>query len=358
MDVLCVVRTVLTAAMFCCSTVLAAGPPSMPDFEVADQLVPRDPLPERVIRWGDGSTVMTDVVYSTIPGYRPLHLDLYRASVDETRRPLVVFVHGGGWWAGNQRAASAFLDFPAVLATLAQRGYVVASIEYRLSGEASFPAQLLDLQEAVRFLRANAARFGIDPAKVALWGMSAGAQLAALDAVKCGMASVSASGETPSGASDCVQGFVGWFGPYDLDTHLRDTKNDTSVRGLLDCGADDCPASALAEASPVGFVDDKDPPVLLIHGADDSQVLPAQSEAFAERLRTAGVPVDLLLIADVGHGFIGATPASTRDASRRALSATFDFFARLFAVSEAHPNLNGPNGGSSNRTPAGLHQGR
>ena len=308
----------------------------MPDFEVADQLVPRDPLPERVICWGDGSTIMTDVVYSTIPGYRPLHLDLYRASADAAPRPLVVFVHGGGWWAGNQRAASAFLDFPAVLATLAQRGYVVASIEYRLSGEASFPAQLLDLQEAVRFLRANAARVGIDPAKVVLWGMSAGAQVAALDAVKCS-------------ESNCVQGFVGWFGPYDLGTHLRDTKNDTSVRELLNCGADVCPTSTLAEASPIRFVDDKDPPVLLIHGADDSQVLPAQSKAFAERLRAAGVAAELLLIPGVGHGFIGATPGATREASRQALSATFHFFDRLFAMSDAHRNMNKPNGGSSNR---------
>jgi acetyl esterase/lipase len=302
----------------------------LPDFKVAEQLVPRDPLPEREIRWSDGSTVMTDVVYSTIPGYRPLHLDLYRASIDQTRRPLVVFVHGGGWWAGNQRAASAFLDFPAVLANLAQRGYVVASIEYRLSGEAPFPAQLLDLQEAVRFLRANAARFGIDPAKVALWGMSAGAQLAALDAVTCGTASVGASGETSSGASGCVQGFVGWFGPYDLEQHLRDMKSDTSVRALLNCGAEDCPASALADASPIRFVDGKDPPALLIHGADDSQVLPAQSKAFAERLRTAGVQADLLLVPGVGHGFIGATPAATREASRQALSATFGFLDQLF----------------------------
>ena len=246
-----------------------------------------------------------------------------------------MFVHGGGWWAGNQRAASAFLDFPAVLANLAQRGYVVASIEYRLSGEAPFPAQLLDLQQAVRFLRTNAARFGIDPAKVVLWGMSAGAQLAALDAVTCGKASVGASGETPSGASGCVQGFVGWFGPYDLDRHLRERKDDTSVRALLHCGTDACAPVALADASPVRFVDAGDPPVLLIHGADDSQVLAAQSKAFAERLRAAGVPVELLLIADVGHGFIGATPASTRDASRRALSATFDFFDRLFSVRNA-----------------------
>jgi acetyl esterase/lipase len=321
---------VLSAAMFCFGAVLAAGTASVPDFEVANQLVPRDPLPEREIRWGDGSTAMTDVVYSTIPGYRPLHLDLYRASIDATPRPLVVFVHGGGWFAGNQRAASAFLDFPAVLANLAQRGYVVASIEYRLSGEASFPAQLLDLKEAVRFLRANAARFGIDPAKVVLWGMSAGAQLAALDAVACGTAAVGASDTMPFGESDCVQGFVGWFGPYDLDAHLRETKSDASVRALLDCGPDACAPAALADASPIRFIDDKDPPVLLIHGADDQQVMPAQSKAFMERLRTAGVQADLLLIPGVGHGFIGATPAATRDASRQALSATFDFFDRLF----------------------------
>jgi len=335
MGVTHLVLTALAAAVSCCAAALAAEPMTVPDFEVADQLVPRDPLPERVIRWGDGSTVMTDVVYSTIPGYRPLHLDLYQASVNATPRPLVVFVHGGGWWAANQRAASAFLDFPAVLANLAQRGYVVASIEYRLSGEAPYPAQLLDLQEAVRFLRANAARFGIDPAKVALWGISAGAHLAALDAVACGTASAVSSDKAPGGESNCVQGLVGWFGPYDLDAYVRDRKRDSSVRALLHCGPEECQASALAEASPIHFVDGKDPPVLLIHGADDSQVLPAQSEAFAERLRTAGVPVDLLLIADVGHGFIGATPAATRDASRQALSATFDFFDRLFAAPDA-----------------------
>jgi acetyl esterase/lipase len=317
---------ILATAMLCGGTALGAGPAPIPDFKVADQLMPRDPLPEREIRWGDGSTSMTDVVYSTIPGYRPLHLDLYSASIDQARRPLIVFVHGGGWWAGNQRAASAFLDFPAVLATLAQRGYVVASIGYRLTGEASFPAQLLDLQEAVRFLRANATRFGIDPARVALWGVSAGAQLAALDAVSCGTVSIDAPGDQ----SSCVQGFVGWFGPYDLDSHIRGRQSDSSLRALLRCGTEQCPASALAEASPIRFVDDKDPPVLLIHGADDSQVLPAQSKAFAERVREVGVAADLLLIPGVGHGFIGATPAATLNASRQALTVTFDFLDRLF----------------------------
>jgi acetyl esterase/lipase len=334
-----VVLTAFTAAAFCCAAALAAEPTTVPDFEVADQLVPRDPLPERVIRWGDGSTVMTDVVYSTIPGFRPLHLDLYRASVNATPRPLVVLVHGGGWWAGNQRAASAFLDFPAVLANLAQRGYVVASIEYRLSGEAPFPAQLLDLQQAVRFLRANAARFGINAAKIALWGISAGAQLAALDAVTCSPPSGDSPDKPPGGESNCVQGFVGWFGPYDLDAHVRKGTGDTSVRALLHCGADACAPGALAEASPIHFVDGKDPPVLLIHGKEDRQVLPAQSEAFAKRLRTAGVPAELLLVPGVGHGFIGATPAATRDASRQALSATFDCGDRLFAAPDAQRRI-------------------
>ena len=323
--------TALTAATFCCAAALAAEPAPLPDFEVADQLVPRDPLPEREIRWGDGSTVMTDVVYSTIPGYRPLHLDLYRTqSIGDASTPLVVFVHGGGWWTANQRAASAFLDFPAVLANLAQRGYVVASIEYRLSGEAPFPAQLQDLQEAVRFLRANAARFGIDPAKVALWGMSAGAQLAALGAVTCeARRSAHWTRHRAASPTACRDSSAG-SGPTISTAYMRESKNDTSVRALLRCGADACAPAALAEASPIRFVDGKDPPVLLIHGLADIQVSPAQSQAFSERLRTAGVPVELLLIADVGHGFIGATPVSTRDASRQALSATFDFFDRLF----------------------------
>ncbi len=173
--------------MFCCAAALAAEPASLPDFEVARPAGPegpaagaRDPLGRRLD--GHDRCGLLDHPRLPAPAPRPVP---HRQSAT-TRRPLVVFVHGGGWWTANQRAASAFLDFPAVLANLAQRGYVVASIEYRLSGEAPFPAQLLDLQEAVRFLRANAARFGIDPAKVALWGMSAGAQLAALDAVTCG----------------------------------------------------------------------------------------------------------------------------------------------------------------------------
>jgi acetyl esterase/lipase len=311
---------------------VAAAPVALPDFDVADRLMPRDPQPERNVDWpAGGSVAVTDVTYATYPGFRPLRLDLYRVTGDSTPRPLVVFAHGGGWSVGNPRAGAAFLDLPLILASLAQRGYVVAAIQYRLSGEASFPAQLQDLREAVGFLRENSARLGIDAARIGLWGMSAGAQFAALDAVSCGSSSPDPAREAAA-RTPCVQGFVGWFGPYDLNTFVADAQKEISIRALFRCGSEPCPAAVLAQASPINFVDGKDPPMLLVHGTTDTNTLPTQSARFAERLRVAGVPVELLLIPDVGHGFVGATPVATRDALRQALTATFGFFDRLFVA--------------------------
>jgi acetyl esterase/lipase len=225
-------------------------------------------------------------------------------------------VHAGGYAYANPRAGGSFVDFPAVLAHLAERGYVVASIEYRFSGEAAFPAQLEDLQAALRFLRANAERFGIDGTKVGLWGMSAGAHLAALNAVNCA-------------AGTCVQGFVGWYGAYDMASHMREMRNDTIVRTLLRCGTGVCAAEVLDRASPIRYVDRTDPPVLLIHGLDDTNSRSSQSESFAQRLRAAGSTAELLLIPGVTHGFIGATEAVTKNSVRIALTATFGFFERV-----------------------------
>jgi acetyl esterase/lipase len=305
-----------------------AAPIVAPDLEVADHLVPDDPQPEREVRVPAGSVAVTDVTYATIPGYRPLHLDLYRDSAARAPLPLVIFVHGGGWAVANPRAGAALLNLPAVLSSLARRGYVVASIEYRLSGEAAFPAQLHDLQDAIRFLRGNAQRFGVDSASVASWGMSAGAQLAAFAAVSCNAPATGAPGPDPGEESTCVRGFVGWFGPYDLNAYVREAADDSNIRRLFRCdGA--CAPATLAAASPIEHVNDMAPPMLLIHGADDRRVLPSQSQAFEQRLRNSGVPAELLLIPAVGHGFIGATPADTRDALRRALEATFEFLDRV-----------------------------
>jgi acetyl esterase/lipase len=288
----------------------------LPDFAVTDRLNPVDALPERETRWGDPHVTLSQITYATLPGFRPLRLDLYRARADtNTPRPLVVYLHGGGWANANPRAGAAFADFPGILAHLAQRGYVVAAVEYRLSGEAAFPAQLEDLQAALRFLRDNAARLGIDDGRVALWAFSAGAQFGALQAVNC-----------PAGT--CVQAFAGWFGPYDLPAYAQTASSEANLRKLFRCGEQPCAAATLQAASPIHQVGREPPPVLLVHGSDDMQVRPAQATSFAQSLRAAGGQADVLLIPGAGHGLIGASPTATRAALTQALTATFDFFDR------------------------------
>jgi acetyl esterase/lipase len=298
-----------------CALPAAAAEPALPAFEVLDRLNPTDPLPERETLWDRPGVNLTSVTYSTLPGYRPLRLDLYRADGSSPPQPLVVFVHGGGWSVGNPRTGAAFRDFTSVLAALSERGYVVASIEYRLNREAVFPAAGDDVRAALAFLRGNATRFGIDASRVALWGMSSGAHLSALHALTCEPA-------------ECVQGLVGWFGVYDLPAFLDDDAASTNTRVAFGCAAGTCAVEQLAAASPVSHVSGRAPPMLLLHGQDDSNVPPRQSAEFAQRLRAAGRTAELLLLPGVKHGFVGADADATRRALQQALNATFDFFDR------------------------------
>ena len=123
-----------------------------------------------------------------------------------------------------------------------------------------------------------------------------------------------------------MQLFVGWFGAYDMATYLRDRSDDTNVRALFRCGEVACAAEVVDRASPIRYADGNDPPALLVHGQDDTNSRPSQSERFAQQLRAAGSTAELVLIPGVKHGFIGPTEAATKDALRRALTATFDFF--------------------------------
>lgn len=307
--------------MFALLTVLCALPavaasPALPAFEVLERLNPTDPLPERETRWNHPGVTLAAVTYSTLPGYRPLRLDLYRAEGATQPRPLVVFVHGGGWSMGNPRTGAAFRDFTQVLAALAKRGYVVASIEYRLNREAVHPAPAQDLATALGFLRGNASRFGIDASRIALWGMSAGAQLSALQALTCEPA-------------QCVQGFAGWFGVYDLQAYLDANAAATNTRTAFGCASATCAPEQLAAASPVTHVSGRAPPVLLLHGLEDSNVSSRQSTEFAQRLQAAGKAAEVVLLPGVDHGFVGADANATRRALQQALTATFEFFDRV-----------------------------
>lgn len=189
------------------------------------QVVPRTEVyPPHNASFPAGVVGLPDLMYQTIPGYRPMKLDLYTPATPGLK-PLVIYVHGGGWTGGTQRLAGTFDSWPDILARLAARGYVVASVSYRLSGEARFPAAIQDVKASIRWLRANAAKYGIDPNRVLLWGGSAGGQLVALAGTSCGVATLSPlpnEGAVEAGtvrggtASDCVQGVVDFYGISDL----------------------------------------------------------------------------------------------------------------------------------------------
>lgn len=281
-----------------------------------------DRYPQRTSDFG-AVEGLPDLVFATVPGFRPLRLDLYRPKNASTTHPLVIYIHGGGWQSGHTRHSGAFENWPGVLASLASKGYVVASLEYRLSGEAPFPAAFDDVKAAVIWLRARADRFGIDPTRVLVWGGSAGGHLAALTATSCGESAQS----TPSA---CVQGLVAWYGIFDFASILqaegaRDANSPAAGNRFLACTKGVCDSKLVRMASPIAFVDSKDPPALLIHGRRDAVVAVEQSVRFNAALQAKGVPSTLKIIEGVDHSFIGATPEATRSASLEALNATFEF---------------------------------
>jgi len=296
-----------------------------------------DTYPAHMAKFGGGVTGIPDIVYASYSGYRPLTLDLYLPPEGSRPNPLVIYAHGGSFHAADSRFILGIDDFPAALASLAARGYAVASVNYRLSGEAHFPAQIQDVKAAIAFLRANAAKYHIDPARAVAWGVSSGGQLAALVAESCGKAEFAPlpSNSRPilpdvarvqaAHVSDCVQGAVIWYGDMDLNREAP----DPALEPFLGCSP--CGKAELAATSPINFVTTATPPMLLVNGIADPAIPVAEAAAMARRLTEAGVPVQTLLIPDVGHGFIGKTPEITRAANARALARTAEFIDALFS---------------------------
>jgi acetyl esterase/lipase len=324
------------------SSVAAAEP------GVGAKPVLEDRYPERRVAFPGDVVGFADLTYSSLSGFRPLILDLYKPASSAQPQPLVIYLHGGGWMGGHTRHSGAFEDWPGVLASLAARGYVVASVEYRLSSEAAFPAAVQDVKAAIRWLRAHASEFGIDKSRAVVWGGSAGGQLAGLVGASCGVAALEPPGAAanqhpePGAAaakpvadassaqsveSDCVQGVITWYGVFDFSHVLRDTKNQlrSPEHRYLGCAPGSCSAATVAMASAVTHVDGKDPPVLMIHGVNDHTVPVEQSRSYLAALRSKGVKAELLEIPNVDHSFIGTTPAATREASLRALNRSIEF---------------------------------
>lgn len=252
-----------------------------------------------------------------------LTLDLYLPATPAVRRPLIVYIHGGGWSGGNARTTGAFEDFPALLARFAAQGYAVASVNYRLSGTAIFPSARNDVQTAIGWLQDHAARYALDPQRLAVWGNSSGGHLAALTALGCDV-------NAPNHA--CPKVLISWFGIYDMQRILADDdypRIRTAARRFMGCADTPCAAATVNAASAAPRAGHVNTAVLLIHGTADPVVPYAQSVALANALKQQGEPVQLLLVPGVGHSLVDKqSQPVTQAANYQALDATLDFLER------------------------------
>lgn len=244
---------------------------------------------------------LPNLVYATRP--RPLRLDLYLPA-GTPPFPVVVWVHGGGWQSGDKSLAR---DHPALRQRA--RGYAVASVEYRLSGEAVFPAQIHDCKAALRWLRGNAAAHGLDPARIAAWGGSAGGHLVALLGTSGGAAELEDPAQGFASESSRVQAVVDWYGPADLLIWDAPRPPNSAEVLMLGCDPTECRDRA-ALASPVTHVEHTDPPFFIQHGTADRTVNPLHSELLHGRLLAAAVESTFTPLPGAGHGGAAFTSAA------------------------------------------------
>lgn len=343
------VKSLVVILILSFAVTASAQPAQTPPM--TDKVALSDNYPSRPVVFANGVIGWPGLVYSRPSGYRELVLDLYLPPKNLVRPsqgfPLVIYIHGGAWLAGNRRHNKPFADFPAVLASLAARGYAVASLEYRLSSEAKFPAQTQDVKTAIRWLRSHASDYDIDPARAVAWGVSAGGYLAGLAAASCGAAELKApsspaTNHSKANVSDCVQGAVSWYGVFDFATiaaqaregHSRISRDtpDAPEWRLLGCFAQDCRKGQIAAASVTTYVTRRSSPMLLIVGDSDRLVPHQQTLEMAETLKSAGVPHELIVLHGIDHSLMGKTLAETRQANLKALDATFRFIDKLFAA--------------------------
>ncbi|MEQ8784985.1 MAG: alpha/beta hydrolase [Pirellulaceae bacterium] len=233
-------------------------------------------------------------------GERTLEMDIYRPKKTREALPALVCIHGGGWANGN-RASHA-----KVAQALAARGYVAATISYRLSGEAPFPAAIHDCKAAVRFLRANAKEHGIDTDNIGAIGLSAGGHLTALLATSAGVEELEGKGGNAD-FSSAIQAAVPMGAQTDL---LSDRTREISAREDRGRIWRQFLGGALHEkpevyrlASPLHHLDKSDPPCWFITGGTDDPS--THADVFRARMKELGVPSDLTVINDAPHAFLG-----------------------------------------------------
>ncbi|MGW5558972.1 alpha/beta hydrolase fold domain-containing protein [Micromonospora sp. NPDC003944] len=252
-------------------------------------------------RWSD-RIEHRDIVVHEVPGFRPLTLDLVVPVAAPGPVPVLVWIHGGAWLFGSPKQPPEWLMEADPFTAAIGAGFAVASAQYRLSGEAHFPAQLDDVTAAVRWLRRYGRTVGVDGERIGVWGESAGGHLASMVALR-------GNDQDDNG----VHAAVCWYAPSNLST----IQSQAHPSGTIDHDAADSPESLLIgapladnpevgrAASPITYVTEQAPPMLLVHGDQDLVVPVGQSEELAAALTAVGAEVELSVVRGADHCFVG-----------------------------------------------------
>jgi len=266
-------------------------------------------------------SVETDIVYAKVAG-EELKLDMYRpAAASSSPLPCIVVIHGGAWISGKRS------DMAPMCEGLARGGFVAATVSYRLAPKHKWPAMLDDVQTSVRFLRANAAKYGIDPKRIGAAGASAGGHLALFLGVRD--TRDTNPSEYPKFSSR-VSVVFDIFGPTDLTQGFPDAIEPLYplVLGKKRSEA----AAELRDASPIFFLSEKSAPVFILHGETDTIVPISQSRALEAKLKELKVPVQAAYIPNMGHEVNRAIPECSK-----ALDDAFAWLRRHLGVREKEP---------------------
>jgi len=253
------------------------------------------------------------VEYSN-PDDQHLQVNLARPKEGAGPFPAVVCIHGGGFRAGHRDA------YNGLCLKLAERGYVAITVSYRLAPKYQFPAAVHDVKAAVRWLRANAKKYHVDPDRIGTTGGSAGGHLAQFLGVTEGIPEFEGSGGHPD-QSSAVRCVVNVYGPSDFTQSYGKSVDAAEVLPLFLGGNVEQERRRHILASPLYWVTPRAAPTLCIHGTEDKYVAHEQAVWLTDRLRAAEVPAELLTLPGAGHGFKGADAA-------KAEAALFEFFDR------------------------------
>ncbi len=246
------------------------------------------------------------------PDGEPLQLNMARPKAPTGKSPAILCIHGGGFRAGKREG------WDGRCKMLAERGYVAVTVTYRLAPKHQYPAAIHDVKAAVRWLRANAATYNIDPDRIGVTGDSAGGHLAQFLGVTGGVAEFEGSGGNP-GVSSRVSCVVNFYGPSDFTKSYGKSVDAAEVLPLWLGGDAAKEHKKHIQASPLYWVTPQAAPTLLLHGTKDPYVAVEQAEWMRDRLKAAEVEVELIAFEGAGHGFKGAD-------AERAQKAMLDFF--------------------------------